>query len=104
MSISTNTNTNTNAAELDAQLVSASEDGESGVVQLLLEAGADANAWGNMPLGSASFNGHAEVVKLLLFAGADVHAMDVDDLVLMDAVVKILTPLECVTRHMLRLG
>ena len=91
MSISTNTNTNTNAAELDAQLVSASEDGESGVVQLLLEAGADANAWGNMPLGSASFNGHCEVVKLLLSAGADVHAMD--DLVVdgHDDVVKILT-------------
>ena len=96
MSISTNTNTNTNAAELDAQLIAASEDGESGVVQLLLEAGADANAWGNMPLGSASFNGHCEVVKLLLAAGADVHAMDD----LMDAVdghpevVKILTDWE----------
>ena len=96
MSISTNTTSPTNAAELDAQLVSASEDGESGVVQLLLEAGADANAWGNMPLGSASFNGHCEVVKLLLAAGADVHAMDD----LMDAVdghpevVKILTDWE----------
>ena len=96
MSISTNTNTTspTNAAELDAQLVSASEDGESGVVQLLLEAGADANAWGTMALGSAAYHGHCEVVKLLLESGADVHAMDVDDLVLMDAVVKILTDWE----------
>ena len=82
MSISTNTTNNTNAAELDAQLIAASEDGESGVVQLLLEAGADPATWGNMPLGSAVYHGHCEVVKLLLAAGADVHAMDD----LMDAV------------------
>ena len=99
MNTETNTTNNfgtANAAELDAQLVSASEDGESGVVQLLLEAGADANAWGNMALGSAVYHGHCEVVKLLLESGADVHAMDD----LMDAVdghpevVKILTDWE----------
>ena len=91
MSISTNTNTNTNAAELDAQLVSASEDGRVEVVRLLIAAGADPATWGNMPLGSASFNGHCEVVKLLLESGADVHAMD--DLVVdgHDDVVKLLT-------------
>jgi len=94
MSISTNTNTNTTTAELNSRLIAASEDGESGVVQLLLEAGADANAWGTMALGSAAYHGHCEVVKLLLESGADVHAMDVDDLVLMDAVVKILTDWE----------
>ena len=75
------TNTNT-AAELNSRLIAASEDGESGVVQLLLEAGADANAWGNMALASAAYHGHCEVVKLLLESGADVHAMDD----LMDAV------------------
>ena len=82
MNTNTNTNTNTNAAELDAQLVSASEDGESGEVQQLLDAGVDPATWGNMPLGSAVYHGHCEVVKLLLAAGADVHAMDD----LMDAV------------------
>ena len=93
MSISTNTTNNTNAAELDAQLIAASEDGRVEVVRLLIAAGADPATWGNMPLGSASFNGHCEVVKLLLESGADVHAMDD----LMDAVdghpevVKILT-------------
>ena len=96
MSISTNTNTNTTTAELNSRLIAASEDGESGVVQLLLEAGADANAWGTMALGSAAYHGHCEVVKLLLESGADVHAMDD----LMDAVdghpevVKILTDWE----------
>ena len=82
MSISTNTNTNTNAAELDAQLVSASEDGDTELVRGLLAAGADPATWANMPLGSAVYHGHCEVVKLLLAAGADVHAMDD----LMDAV------------------
>ena len=42
----------------------------------------------------AAASGHAEVVESLLAAGADIHAMDVDDLVLMDAVVKILTDWE----------
>ena len=74
MSISTNTNTN--AAELDAQLIAASEDGDTELVQLLIAAGADANAWGTMALGSAAYHGHCEVVKLLLESGADVHAMD----------------------------
>ena len=90
----TNTNTNTNAAELDAQLVSASEDGDTELVRGLLAAGADPATWANMPLASAAYHGHCEVVKLLLESGADVHAMDVDDLVLMDAVVKILTDWE----------
>ena len=87
----TNTTSPTNAAELDAQLVSASEDGRVEVVRGLLAAGADPATWGNMPLGSAVYHGHCEVVKLLLAAGADVHAMD--DLVVdgHDDVVKILT-------------
>ena len=92
MSISTNTINTTTAAELDAQLMSASEDGDTELVRGLLAAGADPATWANMPLGSASFNGHAKVVKLLLDAGADVHAMDdlmdeVDD----DEVVRVLT-------------
>ena len=83
--MNTNTNTTintTNAAELDAQLVSASEDGDTELVRGLLAAGADPATWANMPLGSAVYHGHCEVVKLLLAAGADVHAMDD----LMDAV------------------
>jgi len=83
--MNTNTNTTINTtttAELDAQLVSASEDGDTELVRGLLAAGADPDTWGNMPLGSAAYHGHVAVVKLLLDAGADVHAMDD----LMDAV------------------
>ena len=96
MSISTNTINTTTAAELDAQLMSASEDGDTELVRGLLAAGADPATWANMPLGSAAYHGHVAVVKLLLDAGADVHC--VDDL--MDAVdghpevVKILTDWE----------
>ncbi len=55
-------------------LMRASSDGYRGVVELLLEAGADVDAaWGDgtTSLWSASESGHAEVVSLLLAAGAD---------------------------------
>ena len=80
----TATNNFGTAAELNAQLIAASEDGESGEVQKLLDAGADANAWATMALGSASLNGHAEVVRILLAAGADATTMD--DLVITEVV------------------
>ena len=66
----------TNAAELDAQLVDASEDGRVEVVRLLIAAGADVHRYGDYALRAASLNGHAEVVQMLLYAGANVHARD----------------------------
>ena len=81
MSINT-INTATTTAELNSRLIAASEDGDTELVQHLLDAGADPAAWGTMALGSAAYHGHVAVVKLLLDAGADVHAMDD----LMDAV------------------
>ena len=70
MTTATNTTktatTNTAAdMDIDNQLIDASEDGESGEVQQLLEAGADAGAKDNHALRMASLNGHAEVVKIL---------------------------------------
>ena len=52
-------------------LCAAAENGHSGAVRLLLDAGADtesANAEGLSPFCIATKNGHAEVVKMLLDA------------------------------------
>jgi ankyrin repeat protein len=55
--------------------------GQTLIVKLLLEKGADvtiANREGWTPLNSASFSGHVKVVKLLLEKGADVTAVMTD--------------------------
>ena len=55
--------------------------GDRGVVELLLERGADVNAQGGHygnALQAASFNGHRGVVELLLERGADVNAQGGD--------------------------
>lgn len=50
--------------------------GNSAIVNLLLESGADVHFLGDEPLRAAAVAGHLEVVKLLLARGADVHARD----------------------------
>ncbi|MEJ2111162.1 MAG: ankyrin repeat domain-containing protein [Acidobacteriota bacterium] len=58
-------------------LHTASRNGHTEIVKLLLEAGANVDATGNddvTALHAASQNGHAEIVELLLEAGANVNA------------------------------
>ena len=62
------------AESKEAALGWASGKGHTETVKLLLEAGADVHAYGDLPLRTASGKGHIEIVKLLLEAGADVHA------------------------------
>ena len=56
--------------------------GHQQVVEVLLEAGADANAqnendhWGTTPLHAAAHANQASIAKLLIDYGADVNAMD----------------------------
>ena len=52
----------------------ASANGNTEIVKLLIEAGADVTADGNYAIRWASRNGHEEIVKLLIEAGADVTA------------------------------
>jgi len=62
---------------LDKALQDAARDGHSGMVELLLAAGADVNAksnYGDTALHYAARGGHVDVVELLLEAGADVNA------------------------------
>ncbi|KAL1966043.1 hypothetical protein VTN77DRAFT_4983 [Rasamsonia byssochlamydoides] len=60
--------------ELGAALMAASTAGHEGIVEQLIEAGADVNAHDeshDSALYAASYRGHEDIVKLLLTAGAD---------------------------------
>jgi len=59
---------------LDEALASRARDGDAGVVEILLAAGADVHADDGLALKWAAEKGYAAIVELLLAAGADVHA------------------------------
>lgn len=65
---------------LEAAFVVAARDGQTEIMELLLEAGADIHAWKDVALRCASETGQVEAVRLLLRGGADAHAMDDDPL------------------------
>jgi len=57
-------------------LLCAIQEGQAGIVEFLLQQGADANTGGKytpQPLHTAVYAGNPEVVKMLLKAGADIH-------------------------------
>ena len=65
--------------ELGKQLINASEQGLTNIVQWIIDAGADVNTQnqlGRTPLMRASYYGHEACVKLLLDADADVNTKD----------------------------
>ena len=65
----------------DSPLISASFDGHTEIVKLLLESGADPNIGyrhGYTPLIFASKKGHSDVARLLLEHGADINIRDRD--------------------------
>jgi ankyrin repeat protein len=64
------------AAELDSALYSASTQGHTDVVALLLDRGADLHFQDGEPLMAAARNGHLSTVALLLDRGADVHTQE----------------------------
>ena len=58
-------------------LCEAAGGGHKEVAELLIERGADVNAWdkrGKTPLHNAAWKGHVEIAKLLITKGADVNA------------------------------
>ena len=59
---------------LTSAFVVAARDGQTEIVELLLEAGADVHAWEDVALRLAADGGHVETIQALLEAGADVHA------------------------------
>ena len=62
---------------ISTPLLAAARDGNTPVVRLLLEAGADVRAKENATLlCAAGDNGSAELIRVLVAAGADVKAMD----------------------------
>jgi ankyrin repeat protein len=76
-----NAGANTEAcAPKENALVKASQDGRLEIVNRLIDAGADVNAFGDgdsylkNALAEASVNGHVDVVKALIAAGADLDA------------------------------
>ena len=65
----------------DTALIYASENGHIEIVEVLLDNGADVNAYnnyGNTALMMASENGHIEIVEMLLKKGADLDAKNND--------------------------
>jgi ankyrin repeat protein len=72
-------NVNAKDANGCTALIRASWDGETEIVAMLLEKGADVNAKdakGSTALMKASLNGHTEIVRMLMEKGADVNAKD----------------------------
>jgi len=63
--------------DMNKILINAAQYGHIGIVELLLNVGADINAkdeYGWSTLMSAADNGHKDVIELLVKAGADVNA------------------------------
>ena len=64
-------------------LMGAANRGQTSVVKILLNAGANVNAkdqlWGATALYDAALNEHPEVIQLLIKAGANVNDKDKDD-------------------------
>ncbi|KAH7205024.1 hypothetical protein BKA60DRAFT_656100 [Fusarium oxysporum] len=70
-------NGNREGGKYSNALQAVSSKGNRDVVQLLLDKGADVNAWGGQygnALQAASYNGNRDVIQLLLDKGADVNA------------------------------
>jgi len=67
--------------DINSELITAADEGHWETVQVLLDAGADANAEGEegmTALMAAAYAGHTQTVKALLDAGAEVDARDND--------------------------
>ena len=60
-------------AAMDEALWQAAHDGNIDIVEILLAAGANVNAFDDQPLRYAAWGGHTDIVQLLLEYGANIH-------------------------------
>eukprot|EP00877_Chromochloris_zofingiensis_P011338 jgi/Chrzof1/6458/Cz18g11190.t1 len=69
---------NRGANRLDEAMLQAATTGRTGIVKILLDAGADVHARQDEALRYAAEMGHLDTVQLLLQSGAAVHAQDTE--------------------------